>query len=170
MKAIKNLLVGFFLFFSIAMQAQSDYFYYYGDKKIPLTLNTEYYFVSLNQPLSPAALEERLGGEVKVVEDILFGENKELPDQIIITYWAEVKVQQPLTQEEYQQQIVDISNLPEIEVATPYFRHKDQSKIRLANLFYIKLKSVDDEELLYSTAEEYNLEVLEQNKFMPLWY
>lgn len=50
-----------------------------------------------------------------------------------------------------------------------YTNEKGQS-LGLSHLLYVKLKSEDDFEMLKEWAKQYNLWIVSQNEYMPLWY
>lgn len=51
-----------------------------------------------------------------------------------------------------------------------YINSKTGKEIGISHLFYVKLKSKDDENILIKMAEKYNVEIIGYNEYMPLWY
>lgn len=54
--------------------------------------------------------------------------------------------------------------------ANPNFITESGQKVGISDYFYVKLKSSKDFDILMRKARERNVIIVEQNKFMPLWY
>lgn len=54
--------------------------------------------------------------------------------------------------------------------SSPFFKTKDGESIGLSHLFYVKLRKPEDIEILKTMSQENNVDILGNNKFMPLWY
>lgn len=65
---------------------------------------------------------------------------------------------------------VSVSNRTDIRYNAPCFTSMDGEDLALSHLFYVKLKSYNDVDKLISMASEYNVEILGNNEYMPLWY
>lgn len=51
----------------------------------------------------------------------------------------------------------------------PYYKTQSGDELRLSNIFYVKLKSANDINILQNLAIEHNVEILGENLFQPLW-
>ncbi len=57
-----------------------------------------------------------------------------------------------------------------IIAVSPYFFISDTISIGTSHLFYVKLKAGSDTSLLKAYADTFNVNIVSQFKFMPLWY
>lgn len=55
-------------------------------------------------------------------------------------------------------------------IVLPCYTDKNGSEMVMTNYLSVKLKSESDIDVLYATSKEYGLEIVDQNKYMPLWY
>lgn len=62
-----------------------------------------------------------------------------------------------------------LENHPEILYVTPYFKLNDK-EIGLSHFFYVELNHEEDYGLLVNYAKENNVEIVGNDKYMPLWY
>ncbi len=147
-------LAGLFLSASVSEVKAQDYFYYYKGKKIPLTLNESKVIVSIPKEYDETI--ERIRAKVQVLSTI----KDETLDIIIISRSDYEKLaSQDFWEEDAKSVILTLSYFTEdnVEVyTTPYLT--------------VKLKKEEDKDLLVSCAEKYNLKIVEQNSFMPLYY
>ena len=58
----------------------------------------------------------------------------------------------------------------EVLYEAPYFITEDGYELGLSHLLYVKLKSEKDVEQLTKMANKFNVEVIGNNEYMPLWY
>jgi subtilisin family serine protease len=84
--------------------------------------------------------------------------------------WAQYKLIKSQTEYEYFTMLDKVKEDGNIEVVAPYFKDDRGEPIGLSNFFYVKLRSERDFELLKNLSDKHNVIVVEQNKFMPLWY
>jgi|GEM_PF-3124600 len=149
---------------------ETKYYYYYKDSKNYLHLNTEYFFVSLKSgaPISFPA-------NIKAAKT--FEKREHLPARMQNQFhtaedysWAEYRLTTSQTESEYFALLDKMKRDGNIELAAPYFKDNNGEKIGLSNFFYVKLKSREDFAALKNTSDKYNAVIVEQNKFMPLWY
>jgi len=52
----------------------------------------------------------------------------------------------------------------------PYFISKEGHEFGISHLFYVKLKSADDFDILKQYAADSNVKIIEQDEQLPLWY
>ena len=175
MKRNVYLLLGLFLLCSLIAVGQSNpaYFYYYKNKKVPLSLHTEYVYLVMKPGVtSKAQLALYLGQNPEItkfsqskVGQTLRTENSTAAQSS--EYWAEVKLDSRLP---YNEQVNQLKNNPAVALVAPYFKNETEEKIGLSNYFYVKLRNEYDLNLLLETAESTRTEIVGQNRFMPLWY
>jgi len=149
---------------------ETPYFYYYDGNKQYLQLNTEYFFVAARSAGNISLPADIAASRTKQMQENLSGKMKRQLYTSEEYYWAEFKTQQPLTDDQYFALLDRVKEDKNIETAAPYFKNPNGGKLGLSNFFYVKLKSAGDIEKLRSKAKENHAAVVEQNKFMPLWY
>ena len=67
-------------------------------------------------------------------------------------------------------QSVTVFSVENIRTVSPNFIGKNGEKIGMSDYFYVKLKKPSDFEKLKQLAKENHVRIIEQNRFMPLWY
>lgn len=55
-------------------------------------------------------------------------------------------------------------------IVLPCFKNSDGKDLTMTNYLYVKLKREGDFKTLQAIASNFQLKIVEQNKFMPLWY
>ena len=144
----------------------SYYFYDHENKKVYLSLDTKYAFISLKEPMAPAAI---LRNDVKTTEfksDLSSKKQKATRDR----FYSELSFSKKISDEQYFQMLSDIKSQNKDAIVAPYFNDQYGSKLGLSNFFYVKLKSEKDVALLEKTATEMGSIIISQDEFMPLWY
>ena len=63
-----------------------------------------------------------------------------------------------------------LSGRSEILYRGDFYTNENGHSVGLSHLFYVKLKSEKDFEILKEYAKKYNLWIVSQNKYMPQWY
>lgn len=71
---------------------------------------------------------------------------------------------------EYLQKINSLRNNSSVLTVSPSFITSNGATIDMSSYFYVKLKSLNDVQLLHTISLAKNVEVIEQNQFMPLWF
>jgi len=84
--------------------------------------------------------------------------------------FSNIEFERMLTDLEYKDALNTLNNTPKIIKANPNFTNLKGESLGLSNYFYVKLKSLSDYGLLELKAIENNVIIVEQNKFMSLWY
>ena len=133
--------------------AQTDYYYYKG-QKIPLILNEDKVVVSIPKDCDKAI--ERILSSVRaqnMINDEVFGiyviTRSDFEKLTSLDFWEEDSKSVILTSSYF------TANNEEL-YSTPYLT--------------VKLKKEDDKDVLVLYAEQYGLEIVRQDSFMPLWY
>jgi len=169
------LLAGLMLASTTLIYAQ-EYFYYYNGKKKPLELNTEYVYLSTSAAISDSVSLKALINKgaairqfnadkaVKGVKAVAQSEDQGL------SYWAEVKLGQKLSSDNYQEYLTELEEYNSVRNASPYFKDKNGDRIGLSEYLYVKLRKDGDIESLAKMASELGAKIIGQNEFMPLWF
>ena len=162
-------LIGLLFFVFIGLDARTPYFYYYGGERQYLELDTRYVFVSVanENTVSRAFTVNNLKHEpfrMDIPERKLSrtNQNKRL--------WSVLNFEDRLSDEAYLAKLLEIRNTEKGLIMAPYFKNQYQDKIGLSNLFFVKLKELNDTILLKQEAEKEHALIMWQNEFMPLWF
>ena len=151
----RNLFLLLLIFVSCSQHAiaQTDYYYYKG-QKIPLILNEDKVVVSIPKDCDKAI--ERILSSVRaqnMINDEVFGiyviTRSDFEKLTSLDFWEEDSKSVILTSSYF------TANNEEL-YSTPYLT--------------VKLKKEDDKDVLVLYAEQYGLEIVRQDSFMPLWY
>jgi subtilisin family serine protease len=151
-----------FAFVSISL-GQSDYFYYYRGSKIPMTLNTESINISTFKDFKKESLKNFDLAPFEMEAD---KSQKKASDLM----YTRITFNSTISEIEYKRQLDEIKNIAHIRTVYPSFRGEDGTDIGLSDYLYVKLKSLGDYALLERQANQFDLEIVEQDEWMPLWY
>lgn len=154
------LLVVFF-FGVLGMNAQNRYYYYYKGNKVPLTLDKTSVTLSFSDNFNEKSLSGLNLEPITVKTENTAG---------IIRRYATVKFKNLLTDIKYSEALNILNSNPYIIKAQPNFITEKGVELGMSDYFYVKLKNADDLKLLKKITTEKNIEIIEQNRFMPLWY
>ena len=145
-----------FLGIGITNAQNNDYYYYKGDK-IPLRLDRQSLTVSMFKGFTKSSLR---GLNIRKIN----AQNSEGIEYSTIEY------QTKPTDKEYNQNLKKLKNNGSVRTVSPNFLGQNGKKIGMSDYFYVKLKKMGDFEKLKQLAKENNVRIIEQNRFMPLWY
>ena len=147
-------LAGLFLSASVSEVKAQTYYYYYGNKKIPLTLNESKVVVSVSKDCGETI--ERIRTNVQVLStirdktfDIIIIHQSDLEKLTSLDFWEEDKKSVILTSSYYTEENAEV-------YATPYLT--------------VRLRKEEDIDLLTSYAETYRINIVGNSRYMPLWY
>ncbi|RRD88055.1 peptidase S8 [Bacteroides heparinolyticus] len=140
----------------------TDYYWYQG-QKIGLNKNDSKKFILFKQE-SRMKLSTNLANlkfpdsfsEVKMSSKIK--RSKASASSVSSLMWASVETSESLLKNS------------EILYEAPYFTTGDGYELGLSHLLYVKLKSEKDVEQLTKMANKFNVELIGNNEYMPLWY
>lgn len=140
------------------LHSQNNHFYYYKDKKIPLVLSKSALNVIADESFDTASLDGFGFKEFNWIEmDSL--------KYAILEYNTEP------TDIEFYQKLNTLKSNPKINHVNLYFdRGENVPPIGISNVFYIKLKSIDDYNLLVENAVTVGARIVKEIPYMPLWY
>lgn len=158
------------------MAQQSAYFYYYKDKIVPLTVDsTRLVVVSEGELLQiPSAYSQ--GGlnysiasssksQVHKYGTSLRGKRADSPD----IYLSTIDVPQDVTLQQYDAIKAQLRKGGNVRQVLPSFTFKGK-RVDPTDNFYVQLRTADDVSLLQAMAAQYNIEIVDNDVFMPLWY
>lgn len=142
-----------------AESIETTYYYWYNDQKVPLTLNTEYVNVILDENSQRSNTSSSLlNGQ--------YGQLVELQDGNIL----KLKLSNSLTRSSYSQTIEDLRLNQEVKQILPYFERDDAEPIGTSDIFYVQLRDMQDYTFLQQIAAETNVEIVKEVPYTPMWY
>lgn len=147
----------FVLVFAASGEAQqNDAYYWYKGEKQPLEVKDDKWFLLFeSQPERHVISRELQVMEARIEEPRKVNRPVD-SDQ----YWTIVKAERGELN-------LDASI---VSYYAPYFYLQTGKEVGLSDLFYVKLHEEDDVDLLEAMADEYGVKIVNQNRFMPLWY
>ncbi|MBI9066172.1 MAG: S8 family serine peptidase [Salinivirgaceae bacterium] len=158
-----KILVLFLLILPLISFAQSDYYYYKGNK-IYLNLDKKFLYISAENNFQKTSIND-----LNFKQFELEAENVSING--IINKWSELEFEIEPSNTEYYQKINILRNNDKIDVVLPSFTSVENGeRIGLSSFFYVKLKQNADLATLQTIANNKNVVIVEQNQFMPLWY
>ncbi len=160
---MKKIFTTIFLFFTILnIFSQSNFYYYYKGGKVPLVLDKRYVNVFTEKTISLDSTSQLNFKDYKL--------NSGTGDKSNDLNWGKLEFETEPTDIEYIQKVNTLKSNKTIYGIGAYFKKSDAQSIGLSNIFYVKLKDLSDTTSLNSVSKYKNVTILEQNKFMPLWY
>lgn len=161
MKILKKILFCIVLFFVLNLNATSPYYWYKGEK-ISFQQKSNKKYVTLNM-ISDSAQLKNLFPHFNVLEfgkcDLSNGLNHEFKKQIFVEYFAIIE----------SDSFGNLDSNDYIKYHTPFFEINN-AEAGLSHLFYVKLKNINDLNILKNKCFENKVEIVGQNQFMPEWY
>ena len=155
----KKLSFSFILVFLgiISLFAQNNY-YYLNKKKVFLEIDKQ----KINVFVNDTVFDKEVFKNLKI-RDFVFKKNSDYED------WATLQFDTILDDISYFKICNSIKNSIGVESIAPFFKLSDSKSIGTSNVFYVKLKKLEDYPLLKAKAVEKNVTIVEQLKLMPLW-
>ncbi|MEO1050053.1 MAG: S8 family peptidase [Bacteroidota bacterium] len=147
--------------------AQSDYYWYQG-KKIGLRENPNKRYILLEPFVQEKSLQQSFNvptGDIKGLEQTRVLNS-------LRPFGAKQRSEKNWTVLDIQSTAVNIDALtsPGIIYQAPFFFTESGVEAGLSHLFHVKLNDAKDIDLLIEMAATNRVEILGNNKFMPLWY
>lgn len=149
---------------------KTPYYYYYKGNKQYLHLNTEYFFASTRTNARLSLSPDLPVTQALQKKEYLSGKMKKQFRTNVDYSWAQYKLISPQSELDYFTLLQRVKQDENVEVVSPFFKTDVGETIGLSNFFYVRLKSEQDVEILKKMSEQYNVVIIEQNQFMPLWY
>ena len=151
-----TVIISFLLFFTEISNALPDSYYWYRGEKQPLEIKEDKWFVLFDYQPDRHELSQELHVMVERIE-----EPKKVHRSIDSErYWTFVQAERGELN----------LNAPIISYHAPFFYSQTGKEVGLSHLFYVKLHEEDDVDLLETMASEHGVKIVNQNRFMPLWY
>jgi len=160
---MKTLLISCFIYcISLSLSAQDTSYYWHKNKKMTLKVNEKKRFIIFNQ-LTPNLKDSLTSGYYLVQNDKtnLFKSKSKKSSDSDFKSWAIIQSDSIKK--------FDFKGSDKIIYEAPFYLYGNQ-EIGLSHLIYVKLFKPDDISLLEKYAKQFDVEILSQNKFMPLWF
>ena len=166
-----------FLILPLISFSQSNY-YYYNNQKVHINIDREH--VSLNSISNSNYLTNY---SVNYISKTEFVENR---DRTYVTptdnsaqnrrnlknYYSEIKVKNSVSNSilNYTNFINSLNQNSNTIKVSPCFKTLSGKRLGLTNNFYVKVNSSSNVNVLYSYAQNNNLEIIGKDPYMPNWY
>ncbi len=141
--------------------AQNDYYYYKGEK-IPLTLNKKSLNISVSQSFKKSSIGASDFKSFKLENEIPIKSNE-------LRKYSKLEFKESFNDVEYYSTIESLKGAPDVRSVMPNYITVEGLEVGMSDYFYIKLKAVEDMDLLKQLVKKNHIEFIEQNKYMPLW-
>ena len=138
---------------------QNNYYYYYKGEKKFLTLDKKHINI-----FTEPSFEKTSISNLNVKDFNL--KNTDVPTE----KWTKIEFESQPSDLEFLAKTIALKNNPNVNGVGLYFKTSSTESIGTSNIFYVKLKSLNDFPLLQAKAIEKNVVITKQNEFMPLWY
>lgn len=159
---MKKIILLIFLVISISISSQNQYYYYEGEKQL-LEIVNDYVFVALKNSLSNKEIVEQQM-VTKRMSKKNFLKLQEIDNQDFYFFKLETE------NEHYSELVKLMKGKSNIDYITPYYRTLRGDTITLSNKLHVKLKHLSDTTILMNYCIKNDLSIVNQNKFMPLWF
>lgn len=146
------------LLLGLESYGQSNYYYYKGEK-IPLSIDSKNLtlLISDDFQFSPNSSQN--------IEKVDYIPQRGI-DKLNKLQYIQLKLKNNTPQEALNQ----FKKNPTIKQVIPNFITPIGKGVGMSDYFYVKLKDISDYEKLVSVAGRHKSIIIEQNKFMPLWF
>jgi hypothetical protein len=165
------------LLFCLPLQAQQgDFehpFYYYKGEKINLQVDyshisivSEGLFEDVDGSIPGMTIKQQRKSYAK--QNVVSFSNKGISSQNAELFLSEIELINQINETEYAKIIQNIKTKEGVIHVAPSYAIGD-GKLGLSNNFYVKLLDINDTAILYGLANQYAMDILGYNEFMPLW-
>ena len=161
----KIILLLFIVLNILILNAQTDYYYYYNNQKIELTLNREYLNIIVDENFRGDVVNKLEKSNFNTIVITSSDNSKEVLTVLKVECTAKS------SDKDYFENVNMLKKIPGIKNVGFYFeRGNNAPPIGISNVFYVKLKTSKDFELLKKLADEKGVEIVKEVPYMPNWY
>ena len=159
-----------------SIQAQTSHSYYYRGQKIDLTVDKNHVHIIAEEEFLQSARANQLFDKFHLVEQ----DSPKVPkdpsvsgDPTVLTVppvpsLTKLKFQSEPSLSDYTRIVDSLTQNPKVKKVFPFFENGDEP-IGTSDIFYIKLKTIEDTTLLKTIAQQQNIQIIKQVPYMPLW-
>ena len=158
---------------SLEVNGGPPYYFYNPDgKKEFLDLFTEKAFLSVKEPKLPADISQRGIMATELKSDNLSDSRHFQGVYAPKRFWSVLTFEKGLTEEQYLDLLSDIKSKNSDVIIAPFFNSQasPSAKAGLSNFFNVKLKKLEDVELLKQMSVKTGTIIMWQADFLPLWF
>lgn len=148
-----------FVFISFSINAQQMSYYYHGEK-IDLTVDRTCVNVISEEIAQKSSILGFLAQHFTIPNNIGNGHNN-ITKLVFNTMPSE---------SEYAKTLNDLKQNFQIQNIYPFFERGDNDPIGTSDIFYVKLKSLQDSSLLKTIAIQHNIQIVRSVMYMPKWH
>lgn len=150
--------------FTITINAQnvanSDYYYYYKNEKVYLTVDKSKINIITTANFQKTSISN-LGFEDFSLEDVNGLSSRKI---------AQLESATTLTDAQFLQKLTSLRQQPTIKNVGLYFKTEENKSIGTSSIFYVKLNSASDYSVLQQVAAQKGVQIVKQIPHMPQWY
>lgn len=145
--------------FHVKAQEKEQYYYYYMDEKQYLTLDKMKFNITTTPEFDESVLEDGL--------KLLY-----LAESVgaFPTKFGRIQFLSEPSDAEYDQKVRSLRSREDVIGVHPNFLSARKDSIGMSSILFVKLKESSDYALLEEFAKQRNAVIVEQDKYMPLWY
>ena len=168
---MKNTIIIFLMFFLVVppvMSQDNDYFYYYNGQKNYLQIDSTSVMVLSNDSIT---MSKRHGLSLKWMtrNDLSEFSGNDRQRSISTSTVSLFNIPQNISKDDYNIIVEELKKIKGVTHVLPSFR-RNGCRIDATGSIYVKLFSEDDVKLLEQMANDYEMSIVEKNRYMPLWY
>ena len=168
---MKNTIIIFLMFFLVVppvMSQDNDYFYYYNGQKNYLQIDSTSVMVLSNDSIT---MSKRHGLSLKWMtrNDLSEFSGNDRQRSISTSTVLLFNIPQNISKDDYNIIVEEFKKIKGVTHVLPSFR-RNGCRIDATGSIYVKLFSEDDVKLLEQMANDYEMSIVEKNRYMPLWY
>ncbi|MBR4996476.1 MAG: S8 family serine peptidase [Bacteroidaceae bacterium] len=168
---MKNTIIIFLMFFLVVppvMSQDNDYFYYYNGQKNYLQIDSTSVMVLSNDSIT---MSKRHGLSLKWMtrNDLSEFSGNDRQRSISTSTVSLFNIPQNISKDDYNIIVEEFKKIKGVTHVLPSFR-RNGCRIDATGSIYVKLFSEDDVKLLEQMANDYEMSIVEKNRYMPLWY
>lgn len=156
----RRLLFFIFIMCSIFTYSQSS-FYYYKGTKVPIEPDRQKVAVFTEKGKSADELIKVSSLNLKLTSEQI----RDVKYNISV-----LELKEAIDEKNYNTLLSTLKKGDNILMVQPCFKSQEGKELVTSNYLYIKLKDEKDLSKLELYAEKLNLEIVERNRYMPLWY
>ena len=158
----------FFLVVPPVMSQDNDYFYYYNGQKNYLQIDSTSVMVLSNDSIT---MSKRHGLSLKWMtrNDLSEFSGNDRQRSISTSTVSLFNIPQNISKDDYNIIVEEFKKIKGVTHVLPSFR-RNGCRIDATGSIYVKLFSEDDVKLLEQMANDYEMSIVEKNRYMPLWY
>lgn len=150
-----------------AVTFSSTDYYWYGSKKIPLLKSANKNFILFDASNISQIQRIKANAAVQSVDSSIF-------DYQVCGVSSPINLKKSIATNLKWTVVENIAattfTTANLVYSAPFFMTENGNEIGLSNLFYVKLKNTSDIDKLEQLAAANHVDIIGQNKYMPLWY